>query len=119
MTIKIVMITHLKRIVSLVHKLGAHGEEEEIHHSFSVANNRQKHRMFEGRFTDLVALKTKHWHYNTPCNSSSEYYSLGVWCNEMRGSYKQIQQSKSPRSPLSQDLIGRLEALGFEWVGNI
>jgi hypothetical protein len=70
---------------------------------------------FEKRLADLAEFKAKHGHCNPPYSSSSEYKSLGQWCNHVRCCYKQIQEGKTPNRPLSQDQIGRLEALGFEW----
>lgn len=77
-----------------------------------------RYSSFEERLVELAAFKVKHGHCNAPQTRSSQYVSLGVWCSEMRASYKRIQQGKTPRSALSQDQIERLDALSFEWVRN-
>ena len=69
---------------------------------------------FEERFAELAALKAKHGHCNPFLAPSSEYDSLGQWCNKVRVHYKYMMQEEHI-SPLLQDQIGRLEALGFEW----
>jgi len=93
-------------------------EGGDVHDSSSIANiPLPKRKSFEERLVALAAYKAKHGDCNAPQTPSSEYYSLGAWCSEIRQSYKKIQQGKtSLRNPLSQDQIGRLEALGFEWI---
>ena len=71
--------------------------------------------VFEKRLAELAAFKAKHGHCNVPSTPSNDYYSLGQWCCNMRGCYKQIHEGKTPHRPLSKDQIGRIEALGFEW----
>jgi hypothetical protein len=70
---------------------------------------------FDSRFVELIAFKAKHGHCSAPRTSSSEYKSLGQWCNRMRSYYKQIQKGKIPTGALSQDEIEKLESVGFEW----
>jgi len=74
-----------------------------------------KRNAFEVRLAELAAFKANHGHCNASQTKSREYQSLGKWCSHVRVSYKQIQEGKTLRHPLSQDQIGRLEALGFEW----
>ena len=99
--------------------LGAHGNEGDVNHFSSNWNIRLKRRKsFEERVAELVAFKAKHGHYNVSTSTSNEYKSLFFWCGIVRYSYKQIKEGKTPRHPLSQDQIERLEALGFEWRRN-
>jgi len=69
---------------------------------------------FEKRLAELAAFKAKHGHCNVPTTSSSEYTSLGVWCSYMKVYYEKIKEGKTPPSPLLQDQIRKVEALGFE-----
>ena len=96
--------------------LGAHGNEGNLHHTSSVAKvPRQKKKTFEERLAELAAFKAKYGHYNVPSpnSRSSEYKSLRMWINNIRSSYKKMQEGKTSRGLLSQDQIRRLEALGF------
>jgi len=77
-----------------------------------------KNKSFEDWFGELAAFKTKHGHCTPPStrtDTHTEYGSLGRWCCSVRHSHKYIQEGKSKRRPLSQDQIGRLDALGFVW----
>jgi len=71
---------------------------------------------FEERLADLAAFKAKHGHCNPPYSTSSEYKSLSQWCGHVRHCNKQIQEGKTPNRPFTKDQIGKLEALGFDWV---
>jgi len=73
--------------------------------------------VFEKRLAELLAFKAKHGHCNALTTPSSENYSLGQWCNNVRMYYKKKQKGNclGTRSSLSQDQIVRLEALGFDW----
>jgi len=74
--------------------------------------------MFEERLIELAVFKAKHGHCNVPKTPSSNHKALGKRCSSMRVSYKQIQEGKTPHRSISHDHIGRLEALGLEWVRN-
>ena len=75
-----------------------------------------KRKTIEGRLTKLATFKARHSHCSHPITPSGEYYSLGQWCaGQVRGSYKKIQEGKTPLLPSLQDQIERFEALGFEW----
>ena len=96
-------------------RLSAHENKRGAHNSSSTTNIPDKKRkIFEGRLVELAAYKAKHGNCNVPSTRSSKYYSLGKWRNVMRGCYKKIQEGKTSRRPLSQNQIGRLEALGFK-----
>ena len=97
-------------------QIGVHDNEGDAQYSSSVASvPRQKMNTFEEWLIELAAFKAKHGNCNVPATASSEYYSLDQWCRKMRSSYKKIQEGKIPPKPLSQDQIGRLEALDFRW----
>ena len=63
---------------------------------------------FEKRCCELIAFKEEFGHCNVPQKYPSNP-SLGNWCNNMRVAYKKIQKG------VSQDRIGRLEEIGFQW----
>ena len=76
----------------------------------SVAN-----QSFEERIADLILFKNKFGHFYPTETSTNKYYSLARWCNQKRKAYGQIQQGKTPHTPLSQDQIKVLEGLDFTW----
>lgn len=72
---------------------------------------------FEERFVELTLFLAKYGHCSPPQTSATPYYSLAIWCNDARRTYKQLQQGKHlRRSKVTQDQIVRLEKLGFEWT---
>jgi hypothetical protein len=74
---------------------------------------------FEENLAKLVAFNAKNGHCNAPNTRTSEDYSLGQWCNQMRILHKQMQNGNIPVShPLSEDQIHKLEEVGFNWVRN-
>jgi len=74
-------------------------------------------KTFDERFKDLMAFKAKFRHCNVPRTESSnnKYRSLGVWCSDMRRSYKAIKMGGKLRCKLSKADIKRLEKAGFKW----
>ena len=69
---------------------------------------------FDDRFNNLMTFKAKYGQ----CNSiprTGENASLGSWCNELRGSFKKIQNNEMPRMKLSNEQIQRLNDAGFKW----
>jgi hypothetical protein len=65
-----------------------------------------------------MAFKAKFGHCNVPKTESSnnKYLSLGLWCSDMRRSYKAIKEGGIPRNyKLSKADMKRLENAGFEW----
>ena len=83
-----------------------------------VHKRRTVHKTFDERFKDLKAFKAEFGHCNVPTTQSSnnKYSSLGMWCSNMRTSYKSIKKGEIPlRSKLSRADMKRLENAGFEW----
>ena len=82
--------------------------------------NHCKTLTFDERFKDLMAFKAEFGHCKVPQTRSrnSKYYSLAMWCSNMRRCYKKadsIQDGKSPRHMLTKANILRLEKAGFMW----
>jgi hypothetical protein len=69
---------------------------------------------FDERFNDFMAFKTKYGHCDVSC-IGGEDASLGIWCNELRRSYKKIQTNQKPKLKLSDEQIQRLNDAGFKW----
>jgi hypothetical protein len=81
----------------------------------------QKKFTFDERFNDLMAFKAEFGHCNVPSTLSSKnkkYYSLGLWCINVRRSYKAIHEGGMLRCKLSEADIKRLEKAGFMWHFN-
>ena len=74
-------------------------------------------KTFDERFKDLMSFKEEFGHCNVPSTKSrnNKHSSLGVWCSDMRQSYKTIKKGGMPRRKLSEADIQRLEKAGFEW----
>jgi ferredoxin-thioredoxin reductase catalytic subunit len=72
---------------------------------------------FDERLKDLMAFKAEFGHCNVPCTRSknNKHLSLGYWCNNMRQSYKDIKDGRSPTTKLFKANIQRLEKAGFEF----
>jgi len=70
-------------------------------------------KMFDERFNDLMAFKAKYGHCDV--STLGEDASLGIWCSELRGSYKKIKKNQKPKSKLSDEQIQRLSDAGFKW----
>lgn len=86
------------------------------HKQRSFVNNcKSSKQSFEERIADLIMFKDKHGHFYPPETSSNKYCSLARWCNQKRRAYSQMQQGKTPQSPISQDQIRMLESLDFTW----
>jgi hypothetical protein len=83
-----------------------------------VHTRRKVQKTFDERFKDLMAFKAKFGHCNVPQTNSSnnKHLSLGMWCSDMRSSYKAIKEGGKPRTnKLSKADMKRLENAGFEW----
>jgi hypothetical protein len=82
-----------------------------------VHKRRQVCKTFDERFKDLKAFKAEFGHCNVPKTNSvnNKHCSLGVWCSDMRQTYKTIKEGGKPRRKLSEANIQRLEKAGFEW----
>jgi hypothetical protein len=75
-------------------------------------------KKFDERFNDLKAFKAEFGHCNVPKTKSSnnKHSSLGIWCSDIRRSYKAIQEGRGMlRCKLSKADMKRLEKVGFEW----
>jgi len=68
---------------------------------------------FDKHFNDLMAFKTKYGHCDV--SYTGDDASLGRWCNEVRGSYKKIQNNQKPKTKLSDEQIQHLNDAGFKW----
>jgi hypothetical protein len=83
-----------------------------------VDKRRKFQKTFDERFKDLMAFKAKFGHCNVPCTKSSnnKHLSLGIWCSNVRMSYKSIKEGTTTRNnKLSKADMKRLENAGFEW----
>jgi hypothetical protein len=82
-----------------------------------VPKARKGQHTFGERFKDLMTFKAEFGHCNVPQtqSSSKKYYSLGVWCSNVRQAYKAIKEGGNPSYRLSKTDIQRLENAGFEW----
>jgi len=76
-----------------------------------------KHKSFDERFQDLMVYKTTFGHFIVPKTilKDDKYHSLAVWCDNLRQSYRKIEQGKNPHQKLSKANIERLENIGFRW----
>ena len=86
----------------------------------SIAAERSQHghsaiKSFDERFKALMGFKEMVGHCNVPRMKSGEYRSLGIWCNDLRTSYKNIQRREKPNNTLTQENIRQLEDAGFKW----
>ena len=72
---------------------------------------------FDERIKDLMSFKAEFRHCNVPETNSRKYkhYSLGLWCDNIKKSFKAIKEGRSPGRKLSKADIQRLENAGFEW----
>jgi hypothetical protein len=81
-----------------------------------TSGNKRKRRAptrFDDRFIDLMAFKAKYGHCDI--STRGEDASLGMWCNNVRVSYKKIQSNQKPNMKLSNEQIQRLNDAGFKW----
>ena len=83
-------------------------------------NKRSKgKKTFDERFKDLMSFKAEFGHCNVPRTKSrnNKHLSLGVWCCDVRHSYRAIKMGRSPshKLKLSKANIQCLENAGFEW----
>ena len=70
---------------------------------------------FDERYAELMKYKEKFHHCNVPQRGSGEYQSLGHWCNNLRTSYKKIQNRETTNCKLTEENIRQLEDAGFKW----
>lgn len=80
-----------------------------------ISKAKRVFRSVEERIEELKEYKKKHGHCNVP-RRSRENQSLGVWCNNIRYSYSQIQDGKHPHNYISKENIKALNDLGFMWT---
>jgi len=72
------------------------------------------HRTFDERYAELMKFKEKVGHCNVP-QTSGEYQSLEKWCNDLRTTYKKIQNNETPLRKLTQENFQQLEDARFNW----
>jgi hypothetical protein len=71
---------------------------------------------FDAHFKELMAFKAEFGHCNAPQTQSNKHLSLGIWCKNVRMSYKTNKEGGIPlRYTLSKADIKRLENAGFQW----
>jgi hypothetical protein len=98
--------------------IGASRRVSAVAAAILVHKRRKVCKTFDERFKELKAFKAKFGHCNVPATRSSnnKHSSLGMWCSNMRQSYKAIKQGGIPlRYTLSKADMKRLENAGFEW----
>jgi len=62
-----------------------------------------------------MVYKKKFGHCNVPQRGSGANRALGVWCNQMRQSYKKIQKGQKPNNKITPENMQQLEDGGFKW----
>jgi len=72
-------------------------------------------RTFDERYAELMKYKEKCGHCNVRQTKSGGYQSLGMWCGNLRTSYKKIQKGGTPTIKLTEEMIRQLEDAGFKW----
>ena len=81
------------------------------------SGNKRKRRApqqsFDDHFNNLMAFKAKYGHCDV--SHRGEDSSLGMWCTEVRVSYKKIQNNQKPKKKLSDEQVQRLSDAGFKW----
>lgn len=90
-----------------------HAQEEQT----KSKKSRRKPRIFktfQERFDELIEYKREHGHCNVPRRYGPDK-SLGVWCNNIRYSFRQLQGGKHPHNFISEEDIRRLDEIGFQW----
>ena len=75
---------------------------------------------FEERIRSLIGFRNEYGHCNVPTctrkkDQLNKYYTLGLWCGNVRKAYKRIQQNKKPALRLTDEHIQRLCEVGFRW----
>ena len=69
---------------------------------------------FDKRYSELIEFKAKFGHCNVP-KRYEENPTLGRWCGNLRTAYNKKQKGMKSSYKLSDDRIGRLEKVGFNW----
>ena len=77
-------------------------------------NDDKSVEMFQKRCRELEGFKEEFGHCSVPRKYAANP-SLGNWCNDKRKSYNKIRKGLKPDRKLSQDMIERLEEIGFRW----
>ncbi len=90
-----------------------HNQDHGVHPTKHL-RRRRVFRSFHERLEELISFKAIHGHCNVP-RRHGDYKSLGVWCNNIRYSYRQIQDGQKPHNAISKDEISILDKLGFQW----
>jgi hypothetical protein len=82
-----------------------------------VHKRRKVCKTFDERFKDLMAFKAEFGQCNVPLKKSNKntHYSLGIWCSNMRQTFKAVKEGGIVRCKLSKTDMKRLENAGFEW----
>ena len=75
---------------------------------------------FEERLSSLIEFKSEYGHCNVPTctrkkDQLNKYYTLGLWCGNVRKAYKRMQANKKPAMRLTDEYIQRLNDVGFRW----
>ena len=75
---------------------------------------------FEERLSSLIEFQSEYGHCNVPTctrkkDQLNKYYTLGLWCGNVRKAYKRMQQNKKPAMRLTDEYIQRLNDIGFRW----
>ncbi len=91
-------------------------EMQQVHPSAKRARKRTKTKSFDERIEELKEFKARFGHCRVSRNDSS-YCSLGWWCHNMRGSYRETQKQINKDSLiLSKNKIEILNTIGFDWT---
>ncbi|GFH43892.1 hypothetical protein CTEN210_00365 [Chaetoceros tenuissimus] len=71
-------------------------------------------KSFEEHFNDLKEYKARYGHCNVPLKHK-DVPTLGNWCRAMKANYQLIQRGKKPLRRLNQEMIDKLDSIGFPW----
>ena len=97
---------------------------ENVNFLWSATATARNIQAWEKKFALLQKYKERHGHTQVPkAVNSEEFPQLGHWVQRQRSAYKNEQMlrqgqklPKKNRRRISEDKIGKLEALGFEWT---
>ncbi len=74
---------------------------------------------FDDRVKALMEFKAKYGHLNVPNATrerrDNEFYSLMLWCDKIRHSFRAMKEGNIPRYKLTPEQIQCLDDEGFEW----
>jgi len=90
------------------------------HNQTSGKRKGRKGICFEERLSSLIEFQSEYGHCNVPTctrkkDQLNKYYTLGLWCGNVRKAYKMMQQNKKPAMRLADEHIQRLNEVGFRW----